>query len=371
VMNQCPNCASSVLHRDGLRYLKDGDPLQRWLCRKCGLRFSGPGQAIFVDNKPYRVRGRKNPQEIELAQSLLLGKAAGDEALLAQFEWKSLKRGIQKNTIETRKCHLKALLRDGADLNNPDSVETTLAVKNYSVPKRWCLVHTYRVYCKLFNIQWEPIRVKYQPPIPYMPTEEQAKIFIAALPKTLNVFCAALFETGARKGELSQVEWTDINPESCSVSINHPEKGSNPRTVKVSKECIDLLMSLPKKHGVYVFNPKSDSLDGCFVRQRQRVATKLQKPEFLKIHFHTFRHMRGTLDVHNHVPLFEVKEKLGHKYIANTEKYVHWNRQLYYEKSDRYHFAATSKIEQAQALIETGYEFVTDMNGMKLFRKPR
>ena len=370
-MNQCPNCASSVLHRDGLRYLKDGDPLQRWLCRKCGLRFSGPGQAIFVDNKPYRVRGRKNPQEIELAQSLLLGKAAGDEALLAQFEWKSLKRGIQKNTIETRKCHLKALLRDGADLNNPDSVETTLAVKNYSVPKRWCLVHTYRVYCKLFNIQWEPIRVKYQPPIPYMPTEEQAKIFIAALPKTLNVFCAALFETGARKGELSQVEWTDINPESCSVSINHPEKGSNPRTVKVSKECIDLLMSLPKKHGVYVFNPKSDSLDGCFVRQRQRVATKLQKPEFLKIHFHTFRHMRGTLDVHNHVPLFEVKEKLGHKYIANTEKYVHWNRQLYYEKSDRYHFAATSKIEQAQALIETGYEFVTDMNGMKLFRKPR
>jgi len=37
----------------------------------------------------------------------------------------------------------------------------------------------------------------------------------------------------------------------------------------------------------------------------------------------------------------------------------------------RYHFAATSKIEQAQALIETDYEFVTDMDGMKLFRKPR
>jgi len=37
----------------------------------------------------------------------------------------------------------------------------------------------------------------------------------------------------------------------------------------------------------------------------------------------------------------------------------------------RYHFAATSKIEQAQALIETDYEFVTDMDGMNLFRKPR
>jgi hypothetical protein len=36
-----------------------------------------------------------------------------------------------------------------------------------------------------------------------------------------------------------------------------------------------------------------------------------------------------------------------------------------------HHFAANSKMEQAQALIETGHEFVTDMNGMKLFRKPR
>jgi integrase len=204
-----------------------------------------------------------------------------------------------------------------------------------------------------------------------MPTEEECKIFIAGMPKTLGTFCRALFETGARRGEMAKLEWTDINTENCTVAIRHPEKGSNPRTNKVSRECIDLLMSLQKKNGIHVFNPRPTSNDSNFNRQRAKLAAKLQKPQFLKIHFHTFRHVRGTLDVHNHVPLFEVKERLGHKYIGNTEKYVHWNRQLYQEKSDRYYFAAVSSIEQAQKLIETGLEYVTDMEGMKLFRKPK
>jgi integrase len=101
------------------------------------------------------------------------------------------------------------------------------------------------------------------------------------------------------------------------------------------------------------------------------MADKLGKPQFLKIHFHTFRHVRGTSDVHNHVPLYEVKENLGHKSISNTEKYVHWNRQLYQERNDRYHFAAVSTVDAVGKLVEVGWEYVTDMEGLKLFRKPK
>jgi hypothetical protein len=82
-------------------------------------------------------------------------------------------------------------------------------------------------------------------------------------------------------------------------------------------------------------------------------------------------HVKGTMDVHNHVPLFEVKENLGHKCIANTEKYIHFNRQLFHEKNDRYCFAAVSAIEEAGKLIENGFEYVTNMDGMKLFRRPK
>ena len=205
----------------------------------------------------------------------------------------------------------------------------------------------------------------------YLPTEEQAKMLINGLPKTLMVLCQTMFETGCWIGEAVKIEWSDINEETHTVAINHPEKGSNSRINKVSRELIDLLMSMQKKHGTYVFNPKPRAFDGNFNRQRAKLAAKWQQPNIKKIHFHTFRHLRGTLDIHNHVPLFEVKTRLGHRCISNTEKYVHWNQQLYHERNDRYNFAAASTIEQVQPLIENGFEYVCDLEGMKLFRKPK
>jgi hypothetical protein len=35
-----PECGSTRLYKDGLRYLADGKTIQRWLCRNCGYRFS-------------------------------------------------------------------------------------------------------------------------------------------------------------------------------------------------------------------------------------------------------------------------------------------------------------------------------------------
>ncbi len=37
---KCPECGGTRLFRDGLRRLPDGSAVQRWLCRKCGYRFS-------------------------------------------------------------------------------------------------------------------------------------------------------------------------------------------------------------------------------------------------------------------------------------------------------------------------------------------
>jgi integrase len=384
----CPECGSELLYRDGLRYTGQGSSVQRFLCRSCGYRFSDPDSHVeqFKSNSfkscqtHYKhqvcaiLQDAKNLSTVKEKQTFAGEQTTQHDTIdarILQYEWKCKMRGLAPETILKRKQHLSRLVRDGADLDNCESVETTLTTADYKTPTKWLLVNAYRSYCKMFAIQWEPIRVKYQPKVPYIPTEEECKIFIAGLSKTLAIFCKTLFETGARRGELTKLEWQDIDGENCTISINHPEKGSNARTVKVSRECTDLLYSLQKKYGTYVFNPRTRSIDGSFQRQRARLAAKLQKPQFLKIHFHTFRHVRGTLDVHNHVPLFEVKERLGHKFIGNTEKYVHWNRQLYHDRNDRYYFAAVSTVEEAQKLIETGYEYVTDMQELKLFRKPR
>jgi hypothetical protein len=97
------------------------------------------------------------------------------------------------------------------------------------------------------------------------------------------------------------------------------------------------------------------------------------KPQFLKIHFHTFRHVRGTLDVRDGVPLLELKERLGHRYIANTEKYVHWKSQYYHEEDNKFYSASVSTDEEADKLIENGWKWeLTNPNtGRMHFEKPR
>jgi integrase len=320
------------------------------------------------------MRHRKQEAENIMSYATELKTVAGDEGRIAQYEWKCKKRGLQQNTIGIRKYHLSNLAKNGADLNNPDSVETVLATKDYPTATKWLMVEAYQSYYKMFGVQWEKIKVRYQPKMPYIPTEQDSYLFIGALSgKTISIVCRTLFETGCRIGELHQIERTDVDEENCRITIQHPEKGSDPRPLTVPAELIGLLKTLPLTYGNNLFNPTKGSYDGAFYRQRKRVADRLGKPQFLKIHFHTFRHARASIDIANGVPLFEVKKNLGHKSILNTEKYVHWNKQLYHEKNDRYYFASVSSDEEAGKLIEAGWTHVCNnpSNGRMLFRKAK
>jgi hypothetical protein len=57
---------------------------------------------------------------------------------------------------------------------------------------------------------------------------------------------------------------------------------------------------------------------------------------------------------------------LGHKSINNTLIYTHL---VDFEQSDEYSSATAKTIEEAQKLIESGFEYVTEIDGIKLFRK--
>jgi integrase len=277
---------------------------------------------------------------------------------IAQYAWKCKLRGLEENTIERRCYLLQRLVNDGADLNQPTTVETLLAVKNYPTPTKWLMVNTYRVYCKAYHIDWEPVHVKYKPKMPYIPTQEECVNFLAALPPKLMVFCRLLFETGCRSGEAVQIEWQDISMENSTVKIAHPEKGSNERMVKVSRELCQLIDNLPRKYGLYVFNPKIRTWLAMFQTQRRKIAAKFNKPEWLKLHFHSFRHIRGTYDIINGIPLYEVKDKLGHACISNTDKYVHWAKQLCPGRDNRYYTLTTATDEEADRALEAGWQFI-------------
>jgi hypothetical protein len=94
----------------------------------------------------------------------------------------------------------------------------------------------------------------------------------------------------------------------------------------------------------------------------------MQNPNINRITFRTFLHWYATMLYHkNGGKLLQVQEKLGHKSILKTTIYTH----LINFEADTYNSEVTQTVEEAKKLVEDSFEFVCDMDGYKLFRKPK
>lgn len=61
-----------------------------------------------------------------------------------------------------------------------------------------------------------------------------------------------------------------------------------------------------------------------------------------------------------------VKNLLGHKKIDNTTKYT---QLMNFEIDVQFTCKVAKTLEETKELVETGFEFVTDINSTKLFRE--
>jgi len=107
------------------------------------------------------------------------------------------------------------------------------------------------------------------------------------------------------------------------------------------------------------------SVRNSFGQRRRRLALKLQNPRLLQISFHTLRHWKATTEYHRTRDILYVKQLLGHKSINNTLIYT----QLISFETDEYSSAVARNLDEARKLVEAGFEYVTDMEGYKVFRK--
>ena len=104
--------------------------------------------------------------------------------------------------------------------------------------------------------------------------------------------------------------------------------------------------------------------------QRKRIARKLSNPRLLQIHFHTLRHWKATTLYHQTKDILYVKEFLGHKRIDSTLLYIQIEK-AYFEPghNDEFICKVAKTPDEIKELIETGFEYVTDLNQEKFFKK--
>ncbi len=247
--------------------------------------------------------------------------AVPDREKILQYAWHLKKEGYRESNILSRVKLLNGLSRR-ADLFNPEAVKGSIARLNVSEARKENLVCVYGSFCKLNNTPFTPPRYQRVERLPYIPQETEIDQLIAGTSRKCSVYLQLLKETGARAGEAWNLRWVDLDHEKTTVTLI-PEKGSNPRQIRVSSRLFPMLSQLPRREE-RVFGPgKLDHFARWFYVKRRDVSRRLGNPRIRMIGFKTLRHWRASTLYHKTRDILLVQSTLGHKDIRNTLVYTH------------------------------------------------
>jgi integrase len=304
-----------------------------------------------------------------------LTKQASALAAIDAYQVSAQRAGLRESTIEPRVKNLERLPKLGIDILYPPEVTAFLANVNWNENTKRKRIEDIAAFYQFKNIKWAKPKCKGTEKLPLVPLESDIDLLIQTSQKKRKgkksaAFTQLLKETGVRPGEAWRLTWHDVDFDRAVVNIS-PEKGSNPRQPKISPKLIGMLNNL-NRNSQFIFQGKCrnplhglDYFRKTFEEQRKRIAVELDNPRINNITFKSLRHFKGTMEYHRTRDILHVMHVLGHKNIRNTLVYTH----LISFEDDEWICKTAATVEEAKLLIEQGFEYVTDCDQLKLFKK--
>ena len=162
---------------------------------------------------------------------------------------------------------------------------------------------------------------------------EQSKALLQAVRESANTLLpfivAFLIYTGARKREVFDLKWSDLdmNQKSWKISKN---KSNKIRHIPLSEGALETLAAVKEKQRfnlpiTFVFNnPQTNKSFTCFFYSWDSARKRANMPE---LRVHDLRHSFASFLVNAGRSLYEVQELLGHASIKTTSRYAHLCRE--------------------------------------------
>jgi len=172
-----------------------------------------------------------------------------------------------------------------------------------------------------------------------------------------------------RLGEATKLKWEDIDLQRRIITLNTPEKHGKPRIFNVSHKLVNMLASLPRTSNYVFGSPNKTVKASNFYQLRKKLAYKLGNPRLQKIGLHTFRHWKATMLYHETKDPVLVMEFLGHRNIDTTLLYIQLDKALFKKDSDDFIVKTAKTSEEIKGLLEIGFEYVCEKDGILFFRK--
>ena len=269
---------------------------------------------------------------------------------------------------ESTRYHVLYTLRkiaQNADLLKPEEVKGYVANRKVSNSYKNNLLKAYNYFALMNSIQWNRPFFRYERKIPMIPSTESVNKIIAAASNKYAVIFRILAETGVEAHELATTSRKDIDAERGLINVQGC-KMHNSRQLKLKLETADLLRQYLNKHaGEHPF-PASQYMSEIWLRTRNELAKKLNEPDLARIPMRNLRHYYATSTYAKHPDILLIMNRLGHKKIETTLLYT---QLVDFEEDEEYTVRTASNIKEATDLLEHGFTYVQEIDGIRIYRK--
>ncbi|MFH0789150.1 MAG: site-specific integrase [Pseudomonadota bacterium] len=308
---------------------------------KIGHASEGYGARMAANLRSERIRSIRHGEELPKEKAKV---PFFSEAMILYNEWSGQNKRDQNDKARYEN-HLKEFL-EKKRMNEISSfvlekIKSDLTKKDLApATVKHCLQLIRAVYNKM--ISWE----KYRGPNPAekikMPIiNNRRERFLSfeeaqTLLKKLNTGSHTTYEvalvslhTGLRAGEIFKLRRQDLDFQNGIIRIMDPKNKSS-RAVYMTDQVKAILKTrLPGEPGDLVFLPRIHAkgqisrVSGFFQRAVDQMFNKGITDRRQRVVFHSLRHTFASWLATEGVPLLAIKELLGHKTLAMTERYAH------------------------------------------------
>lgn len=261
---------------------------------------------------------------------------------------------------QVKSAHIQAFINQlcGISKTNRNGTQSNETLKPSSVKRYLTIVQSiFKMALKQNLIDNNPARAELleipkvtAPKIEIFSKQEAAEMLSCLEREELQfqVFIQLAIMSGARRGELTALKFSDFDYEGNKVTIERsavkiasqptqikPPKDYEVRTVTVNPYCIELvkLLKAEKERQAERLGDQWHKSDWLFTQWNGDIMnpqtptkqfSKFLKRNNLKPHkLHSLRHTSATLLLYGGVNLKQVQERLGHGDISTTNKYLH------------------------------------------------
>jgi len=156
----------------------------------------------------------------------------------------------------------------------------------------------------------------------YLSNEEKTSLLEACRHSHWNklyLIVLLAITTGARKGELERLKWSDIDFDR-GLAYVHQTKNGEPRVLPLTKQVLSEMYRVGRDAEL-IFN--SSIKPNKPYEFRKEWIKALRRADIKDFRFHDLRHTCASYLAQNGASLLEIADVLGHKQIQMTKRYAH------------------------------------------------